>query len=167
MKILENPKCSRRKAIYTISFALLMTLADPAAFAVAIPTNVTVTSMEELKQAQVEQAAAITIEGELAQQVYHAKELVKLSQGALIGISAAVVVAVAAIPFTAGASVTGAAAGVAAGAAAVGGGLSTQAIIALAALGVAGVTAITAIYKDYEVIIFETSPPKLILRKTS
>lgn len=111
-----------------------------------------VRTKEELKKAQEEKVDIIIVEGDLAKKVKNGKKIVKLGAASL----AVIGTAIAAAPFTGGASLLFAAPVAAAA------GTSTLVIIAAVVVGVA---LLLAIWKNYEEIEFSAGPPPTLKLK--
>lgn len=116
--------------------------------------TITVTTKEELKEAQEEKVQEIIVSGDLADKLKKAKQITKLGATGLGILTAALGFGIVAAPVTGGLSMF-AAAPVAALT-----GLEIAAIITASALGIA---LIIAVFKDYEEISFEKG--KMTLRK--
>lgn len=116
--------------------------------------TVTVTTKDELKEAQEQNVENIIVSGDLANKLKKAKQITKLGATGLGILTAALGVGIVAAPVTGGLSMF-AAAPVAALT-----GLEIAAIITASALGIA---LIIAVFKDYEEISYENG--KMTLRK--
>ena len=116
-----------------------------------------VRTKDELKKAIERKDKEIIVEGDLADEVIKAKNIKNVSKGTLITLGGGAAVAIAAVPFTGGASLLAFA-----GTAAVTTGLST--VVILAALAIGGLLIAWAIYNDYDVEI-SYNPTRVILKK--
>ena len=125
-------------------------------------STITVYTKEELESAKNNGYDEIIVEGDLASKLHKTKVLAKASKYVIGLIVALAATATATAPFTGGASfVVGAAAAAPVAAAA---GTSTATIIIAVSLGIA---LILAVFKEYDEIVFEANPPKLVLKRKS
>ena len=116
--------------------------------------SVTVRTKEELEEAVESDADKIVVKGDLAKQIRNGRGIRKVAPAAL----AALVGAIAALPFTGGASMAVAAP------IAMATGTNTLLVVAIITFGV---VLLSAIWNGYDEVEFSTKPLKLVLRRKS